>query len=575
MEGNDPADHPNSLPSNGNLGSLRRVLIVGATGVFGQRLATMLAAMPGIDLILAARRLDRLERLRNSLQVNLAGTRLSVLAFDRGRPEALAQCDPWLVVDAAGPFQGSAYDLAYAAVAAGAHYVDLADSRAFVAGFAAALDAPARAAGVLAVTGASSTPALSHAAVAHLTEGWRQIDEILVAISPGARAPAGRSVVQAILSYVGRPVRVFRDGVWGEVPGWSGLRRLEMPGLGRRWVSICETPDLDLLPQTFAVRRTALFKAGLELAPMHLGLSALAWLVRLRLLASLRPLAGPLRTIARLLGPFGSDHGGMTADVRGVDADGAPIHARWALWAAANAGPNTPAAPAAAQIRALLDGRRFRPGAAPCTGTLRLDKILRELDHLPITTRVDESHTAHPALFHRLLGRRFADLPGPVRRVHAGLDRATFRGEAIARSGRGAAARILRWVLGLPPSGRSPVEVDIAPDARGEIWTRRFGRFRFASRLLPTGRLGIFEERLGPLRFTFHLRPTPRGVVWTMVGWSVVGLPLPLRLAPRMHARSEAAGGRYRFSVAVRHPWTGLLFAYRGLLDLGSEPTEL
>jgi saccharopine dehydrogenase-like NADP-dependent oxidoreductase len=43
-------------------------------------------------------------------------------------------------VDAAGPFQGAEPRVARAAIAAGLHYVDLADARDFVAGFRA-LDA--------------------------------------------------------------------------------------------------------------------------------------------------------------------------------------------------------------------------------------------------------------------------------------------------------------------------------------------------------------------------------------------------------------------------------------------------
>src|ERR1700686_2412057 len=99
---------------------------------------------------------------------------------------------------AAGPFQGAGYRLARAAIAAGLHYVDLADARDFVAGFGA-LDAAARAAGVVALSGASSTPALSHAVLDRLTKGWRSIDTVDIAISPGNRsAPRGLSVIRAI-----------------------------------------------------------------------------------------------------------------------------------------------------------------------------------------------------------------------------------------------------------------------------------------------------------------------------------------------------------------------------------------
>lgn len=553
-----PADAP---------GEFRRVVLVGATGAFGRRLAALLARREGVALVLAARGLPALDALAAELRRGGARAAVATARFDRGRPDDIAALRPWAVVDAAGPFQGAGYALPLAAVRAGAHFVDLADGRAYVAGFTAALDADARAAGVSAATGASSTPALSHAALRRLTAGWTRVDDVAAAICPGARAPAGLSAAEAILSYVGRPVRAFAGGAWRTVPGWSGLRRIEVPGLGRRWVSICDTPDLDLLPAASGAWRSALFLAGLELAPLHLGLAALAYAVRWRLVRSLRPAARPVRAMASALGRLGSDRGGMVVEASGLDADGAAVRARWSLLAEAGAGPTTPAAPAAALVRALLDAAPPPPGAAVASSLLGLDAILHELDGLPITTRLDEGHPGHPALFRRLLGRRFAALPPAVRAVHGGEAPARFTGRAVARGGAGRGAALVRRTLGLPPSGPCAVEVDILPDGRGETWRRRFGASRFASRLVDMRRLGTFEERFGPLRFAFRLDPTPRGVAWRAEGWSLCGLPLPRRLAPRMRARAKEDGGRYRFRVAVAHPWLGLLFAYRG--DLG------
>ena len=145
-----------------------RVLLVGASGAFGSRLAARLAGMPGLGLVLAARSLPALQRLRLSLEP--AAATLSAATFDRARPD-LGVFAPDIVVDAAGPFQNGDMALAHAAVAAGAHYIDLADTRAYVAAFPAALDAAARAAGVLAVAGASSTPALTHAVLDAMIAG--------------------------------------------------------------------------------------------------------------------------------------------------------------------------------------------------------------------------------------------------------------------------------------------------------------------------------------------------------------------------------------------------------------------
>lgn len=550
----------------------RRVLLIGATGTFGRRLAGLLAGQSEIELVLAGRTRRSLDALRRDLaSPNPIDTR----TIDRAAPGDLGA--PWLVIDAAGPFQTTSYALPQAAIRCGAHYVDLADARTFVAGFAAALDAEAKAAAVLAVTGASSTPALSQAALTSLTHGWQRLDDVRVAISPGARAPRGLSVIEAILSYVGQPLRVFRGGRWTQTHGWSGLRRLDMPGLGRRFASICDTPDLDLLPTRFDVRREALFLAGLELPLMHLGLACLALPVRFKLVRSLRPLAKPVKIAADWLAPLGTDRGGMIVEASGLDATGQACRARWALWAEANAGPTTPAAPAAALVRALVGGRLCETGACACVGLLGVDDILRELAHLPIRTRVDVVLPDDPILFRRLLGPRFDALPQAVRSVHGTTRPRVHEGSARARAGRGPGARLLRVLLGLPGTGRHVAEVTIAPSTNDEIWTRRFGSRSFSSRFTDTARIGVFEEGFGPLHFAFDLQAIATGVRWRLMGWRLGPLALPFALAPKIKAAADEVGGCYRFSVVVAHPWLGLLFAYRGTLapsasDRGTEP---
>ncbi len=458
---------------------LRRVLLIGATGAFGSRLAALLATFANIELVLAARGLTALTQLRGDLIRQNPAAHITVQPFDRSRIDSIANISLWLVIDTAGPFQESDHSLAQAAIRCGAHYIDIADARAFVANFAEALGREARAAGVLAVAGASSTPALSHAVLTPLIAGWRRLDDVIVAICPGAKAPRGLSVIQAILSYAGRPVRVFSNGQWGNSHGWSGARRLDIPGLGRRWASLCETPDLDLLPACFPVQRNALFLAGVEPGVMHLGLTALSWPVRWGLMTSLKRLARPLRVVAGLFDKFGSDRGGMVVQASGANRNGQSVVARWSLLAKDNAGPSVPIAAAAAMVRGLLEHRITQSGAQACVGLLEPSAILRELQHLPITTREDEAWPDHPVLLRRLLGRRVDDLPQAVRSVHDQERAGNFTGSALARSGRGLPTRILRWLVGLPKSGRYPVAVQISPDKTGETWTRQFGRDPF------------------------------------------------------------------------------------------------
>jgi hypothetical protein len=110
--------------------SARSILLVGATGVFGRRLARQLAAMDGVALTVTSRDASRAESLADKLRKDGAMAEITALPFDnRGDLPKFASLAPWLVIDASGPFQGGDYSLARASLEAGANYVDLADAR--------------------------------------------------------------------------------------------------------------------------------------------------------------------------------------------------------------------------------------------------------------------------------------------------------------------------------------------------------------------------------------------------------------------------------------------------------------
>ena len=352
------------------------VLIVGASGVFGSRLAELVAKEAGVHLTLAARNLWKLEQLASRLP-----TKVGLAKIDRDTVKSTDLVGYDLVIDAAGPFQSSHSRLIDAAIGARVDYLDLADGRDFVGTFPR-FDKAAAEAGVTLVTGASSIPALSHAVLDELTRGWSAIDSIRIGIYPGNRAPRGRSVVEAILSYVGKPVRVFREGEWQQVPGWGGLHREDIPRIGRRWASVCDTPEQDLLVARYRPRRSAEFFAGLELGLLHVGLWLCSLPVRWGWLDSLQPFASPMLKLAELVRIVGSDRGAMTVRASGVAQSGEPVGRGWILRADANRGPYVPVLAALAMVRRFRDGSAPEPGAFICSGLLEIDDFLPDMERL-------------------------------------------------------------------------------------------------------------------------------------------------------------------------------------------------
>ena len=143
-----------------------RILILGGYGHFGGRIARTLAADGGCEILVAGRNLERARAFIEASGASAAAMRPQRLDIDDPAfGDRLAATGAGLLIHTAGPFQGRDYAVARAALACGMHYIDLADARAFVAGFET-LDAQARRAQRRAVTGASSVPGLSAAVVA-------------------------------------------------------------------------------------------------------------------------------------------------------------------------------------------------------------------------------------------------------------------------------------------------------------------------------------------------------------------------------------------------------------------------
>jgi len=313
---------------------MRRVVVLGGTGFFGAAAVAELRAA-GVPVATAARR-----------NADLAVDAESAESLRRAlRPDDV-------VLDAAGPYQARGTTLAEAAVEVGFDLVDLADASAYVRRLLP-LAGRAAAAGVRILPACSTASAVSHAMIA-----WSGISEpvrLTAFLVPTPRHTAVRGTAASLLSTVGAPLTVLRDGApqvergFGSSRRWAGGTPL---GPRRGW--LFDTPDGVLLTRSHPTLRTveAYVDPNVPGVAAALALAARAAPLRAALRRAL-PVALPLaRRVARA-------HGGFGCEVE--DAAG---HTVRLVLTAPRDEYRLAVIPAALAVRALAEGR------VPHTGVL-------------------------------------------------------------------------------------------------------------------------------------------------------------------------------------------------------------
>ena len=554
-----------------------RVLVLGGYGTFGGRLVRLLADEPRLTLLIAGRSLDKAKALAKDIQAKAV---LEPVAMDRNGDTAalLRALEPDIVVDASGPFQDAGpdpYRLVKACIALRISYLDLADATGFVAEIES-LDAIARAAGVFVLSGCSSFPALSFAALYAMRPDFAGIETVSSGIAPSPRVRLGLNVVRAVLSYTGKPVGLTRDGKSATGFGLTdGIgRTIAPPGavpLRHRRFALADAPDLALLPRTVPGLKAVFTGAGTEPQFLQRLLGLAGWLVRLRLVPSLRPLA-PLFHRASGLLRVGEHRGGMFVAVTGTLADGSTSERCWHLIAEGDDGPFIPVMAAEAIIRKCLDGESPGAGARPAAGELAL------ADFQPLFSRFSIRHgmrgdengpSGERPLYRRLLSSAWNDLPPTVAAMHNSTQTRTVAGRAAVTRGRALLARMVATVIGFPKA-----DPDVAVSVRfecvngQETWIRTFADRTFRSiQSAGTGRDAcLLLEDFGPFRVLIALVPDGGCLRLVIRGWRFLGLPLPLFLAPTGETFEEERDGLFRFHVEIASPLTGLIVGYAGWL---------
>jgi predicted dinucleotide-binding enzyme len=546
---------------------VKHILVLGGYGGFGARLSRRLVDA-GYGVIVAGRNLDTAQQFCTSLN------NAEPLKADRNGDMAsiLEAYRPDLVIDAAGPFQNSSYALPYACIDAQIPYIDLADARDFVLDIVS-LNTKAEKADVAVISGASSVPALSGAVIRRLIDGLDNVRTIDIAISASNRATAGASVSSAILSYVGKPVRLWRTGRWTKQWGWQSLRQQSIDvGHGKhlsRLVALADVPDHDIFPKTVKGGPAVTFRAGPEFALQTMVLWLCSWPIRWGLFNSLSPVANWLRHLQGLTAKLGSDRSAMVVAVKGFDKEKA-IERQWTLIAENGDGPEIPTMAAALIAQMILKGR-IKSGARDASDILMLDLFEPLFARLAI--KLNSTEKEYIPLSKRVMGDKFDLLPEAVRSMHLICGDGSAQGSATVVRSKNPLAQLICMMMRFPKTGQHNLHVGFEERDGIEHWTRDFGGTRFTSHLSEAN--GYLVERFGPLRFYFDLPFNAEKLSMLMRKWSIFHIALPIFLAPRSDAHEWQDGDDFCFDVPIALPLIGMIVHYSGRLQRSTTPLEM
>jgi hypothetical protein len=370
------------------------IAVLGGYGHFGGRIVRALSNDKKLRISVIGRDKIKAETLCAEIKLHKVTARLQPVALDHGAgdfSDRLQELGINLLIHTSGPYQNQGYGVARSCIQAGVHYLDLADGRAFVTGIHS-LNSAAKERDLLVVTGASTLPALSSAVVDAYRERFSELGEIGISIAPGQNTPRGLATLAAVLSYCGKPFRVWQNRNWTYAYGWQGIYRSHYPRLGARWLARCDVPDLELFPSHYAPVNTVRFDAALELALAQWGFWFLSWLTRLRIIARPERFASFFLRAGRWMDRFGSNIGGMHVSLSGMDRQRRPMRLSWHLTAGSGHGPEIPIMAAIILARKLADRTCNLRGAYPCLSLITLDEFSAVMRHLDIEWKVTEEN---------------------------------------------------------------------------------------------------------------------------------------------------------------------------------------
>lgn len=534
---------------------MKKILVIGGYGVFGKRIVERLSRVSNIEIVIAGRSTDKAKKLKQELS-KASQCIISIQYIDISE-NLTFEAD--ILINACGPYHRQDYSLAGYCIEQGIHYIDLADNRDFVDGISK-LDKKAKSKDVFVTSGASTVPAISSAMVDYLAKDFAEVHKLDYGVTPGNQTDRGVSTVEAILSYVGKPFKVMRNGTMSHIYGWQDLHREHYPKIGKRWMVNCNVPDFDLFPERYPAMKTHRFYAGLELSILHIGLWFLSWPARWGIIRKLDCFGKVLRRVSLWFYNFGTNKGGMHMIVQGTNDRAEEIEKRLYLIGEDGHGPFIPAIPSVLVTKKLIDGSLNTTGAMPCMGLFNMSDFIEEVSDLNIYKLENET------LYKRYLGERYDALPKAVQELHEYDGEVLYEGKGDVVRGSNLFCQFTCWIMSLPPTGKDQkVSVHFKQDGGVEHWTRHFEDKKYYSKQWDQN--GRLYERIGPTTFVFDVDASEQKLSLKLEKLYSFGVRSDWMFKPKVVAEETEKGGRFHFYIEAHLPLFGLLIKYDGWLE--------
>ena len=220
---------------------MSKTILVLGSGVTASAIVQSLRLLPDLRCILGAR-----DPVRGTARARALDVEFTPLDISRASTLHGALQDVHFVAHTAGPFLWQDHAVAAACARRGVHYLDVADTAAYVCGISE-LDARARDSGACILSGAGVTPALSGALGQELSQNFDRIEAIDIGLYlQGVRSPASW---HTLLAGVGLPLPENPARLGGSDDGAMVFGAPLGPTPTYAWGS----PDTQLFPAYFRV----------------------------------------------------------------------------------------------------------------------------------------------------------------------------------------------------------------------------------------------------------------------------------------------------------------------------------